>query len=159
MGLRCRIIDPFKAAASGLCLRHCQQGEIILTLLFRLLQRIPAVGRLQNERDELLAEQNSARLKLRAASAEMGVLEEQCRVLKRERDQVTETMARQTADQASQIKAMLAEHAILAKQCDDSAVERRVLITQRDAIEIERDQIARDLDGLRSKVGAAEVAR
>ena len=130
-----------------------------MTLLFRLLKRIPAVRQLQDERDDLLAEQNSARLKLRAASAEMGVLEEQCRVLQRERDQLTETLARQTAEHASQVKAMLSEHAVSAKRCDDLGEERRALITQRDAVEAERDQIAEAFKGFRSTAGSAEAAR
>lgn len=130
-----------------------------MTLMFRLLQRIPAVRRLQNERDDLLAEQNSARLKLRAASAEMGVLEEQCRVLQRERDQLAETVARQVAEHASHVEATLAEHAVLTKQRDDLGEEHRVLIAQRDAIEAERDQCARTLDGLRSTAGSVEAAR
>ena len=130
-----------------------------MTLLFRLLTRIPTVRQLQDERDDLLAEQNSARLKLRAASAEMGVLEEQCRVLQRERDQLTETLARQTAEHASQAKATLAEHAILTKRCNDLGEERLDLIAQRDAVEAERDAIAGTLKGLRSTAGSAEAAR
>jgi len=130
-----------------------------LTLLFRFLQRIPAVRHLQDERDELRAEQNSARLKLRAASAEMGVLEEQCRVLQRERDQLTETVARQRTEHASQMKEALAENAAVVKERDDLDEKRRALITQKEIVEAERDQIACVLDGLRSTAGSIEAAR
>ncbi len=100
-----------------------------MTPLFRLLQRLPAVRRLQDERDNLRADQNSMQLKLRAASAEMGVLEEQCRVLRRERDQLAEAAARQTADHGTQIDAALLANAILLKE--------------RDALIEERDRLAR----------------
>lgn len=72
-----------------------------MTPLFRLLQRIPAVRRLEDERDGLRAEQSSIQLKLRAASAEMGELEEQCRVLRRERDALIEERRTLTADKAA----------------------------------------------------------
>lgn len=130
-----------------------------MTLLFRLLQRIPAVRRLEDERDELRAEQNSARLKLRAASAEMGVLEEQCRVLQRERDQLAETMARRTREQASQVEAARAETAMAIKERDDLSKQHRVLAAQRDAIVVERNQIAHALDDLRATAGSAQASR
>ncbi len=130
-----------------------------MTLLFRLLQRIPAIRRLQDERDELYADQNSARLKLRAASAEMGVLEEQCRVLQRERDQLTEAAARQTTEYASRIQAALAETASAIRERDHLGEEHRALIAQKAAVEAERDQIARTLDDFRSTTGAVETAR
>lgn len=130
-----------------------------MTLLFRLLQRIPAVRRLQDERDELQAEHNSARLKLRAASAEMGVLEEQCRVLQRERDQLTEAAARQATEHASRIQAALAETAAVIHERDHLGEEHRALLAQKAAVEAERDQIARTLDDFRSTAGAVEAAR
>ena len=107
-----------------------------MTPLFRLLKRIPAVRRLQDERDSLHADQNSMQLKLRAASAEMGVLEEQCRVLRRERDQLAEATARQAGEHRAQIDAALLANAALLK---------------------ERDQIARTLDELR-RAGPVEAA-
>lgn len=130
-----------------------------MTLLFRLLLRIPTVRHLQNERDELQAEQNSARLKLRAASAEMGVLEEQCRVLQRERDQLTAATARQATEHASRIQAALAETAAVSRERDRLGEEHRVLLAQKAVVEAERDQVARDLDELRSTAGAIEAAR
>lgn len=130
-----------------------------MTLLFGFLLRIPAVRRLQDERDELQAEQSSARLKLRAASAEMGVLEEQCRVLQRERDQLTETLARQAREHASEVEAALAETTIAFKERDDLGEEHRVLTAQRDALEAERDELARVLAGLRATARSSEAAR
>jgi chromosome segregation ATPase len=120
-----------------------------LTLLFRLLQRIPAVRRLQDERDSLRADQGSMQLKLRAASAEMGVLEEQCRVLRREQDQLAEAKARQAAEHEAQIDKALLANAALLKERDALAEERRALMAHKAAAQDERDQIARTLDELR----------
>ena len=90
-----------------------------MTPLFRLLQRtFPAVRRLQDERDGLRGDQNSMQLKLRAASAEMDDLEEQCRVLRQERDQLAEAVARQAADHAAQIEAARLANAALLKERD-----------------------------------------
>ena len=99
-----------------------------LTLLFRLLQRIvPAVRRLQDERDDLRGDQNSMQLKLRASSAEMDDLEEQCRVLRRERDQLVEAAARRAAEHAAQIESAHLANAALLKERDALAEERRTL--------------------------------
>lgn len=95
-----------------------------MTPLFRLLQRLPAVRRLRDERDGLRADQNAMQLKLRAASAEMGVLEEQCRVLRRERDQLTETAARRAVEHGAQIDAALLANAALLKERDALIDER-----------------------------------
>lgn len=89
-----------------------------MTPLFRLLQRIPSVRRLQDECDGLRADRNSMRLKLQAASAEMGVLEEQCRVLRQERDQLAEAAARRAAGHASQTGAALLANAALIEERD-----------------------------------------
>jgi len=129
---------------------------ISLSLLFRLLQRMPAVQRLQEERDGLRAERNSMQLKLRAASAEMGVLEEQCRVLQRERDRLTEEVTRRTTEhesQAARLKAALAAGEVLTKERDSLAEERRVLIARGDAASAERDRVAGALDKLRQEAG------
>jgi len=77
-----------------------------LSLLFRILRWVPEVQRLQSERDTLRSEQSSVKLKLRAASAEMGVLEEQLRVLQGERDRLVQEVARQKAEHGS-LKARL----------------------------------------------------
>ena len=90
--------------------------------LFRLLQRIPAIRRLQDERDGLRGNQNSMQLKLRAASAEMDDLEEQCRVLRQERDQLVEAAAQRAA-----------EHAALVKERDTLLEERRALMAHKAA--------------------------
>ena len=97
-----------------------------MTPLFRLLQRIPAVRRLQDERDGLRGDQNSMQLKLRAASAEMDDLDEQCRMLRRERDQ----LAKAAADHASQIEAAHAANAALLKERDALIEERRALMAK-----------------------------
>ena len=105
-----------------------------LTPLFRLLQRIfPAVRRLQDERDGLRGDQNSMQLKLRAASAEMDDLEEQCRELRRERDQLVEAAARRAADHAAQIEAARLANATLLKERDALAEERRALMARKAA--------------------------
>ena len=105
-----------------------------MTPLFRLLQRIfPAVRRLQDERDGLRGDQNSMQLKLRAASAEMDDLEEQCRVLRRERDQLVEAAARRAADHAAQIESARLANAALLKERDALAEERRALMAQKAA--------------------------
>jgi len=77
-----------------------------LSLLLRILRWVPEVQRLQSERDTLRSEQSSVKLKLRAASAEMGVLEEQLRVLQGERDRLAQEVARQKAEHGS-LKARL----------------------------------------------------
>ena len=97
--------------------------------LFRLLQRIPAIRRLQDERDGLRGDQNSMQLKLRAASMEMDDLEEQCRVLRQERDQLAEAMARH----AAQIEAALLANAALVKERDALVEERRALMAHKAA--------------------------
>ena len=97
-----------------------------MTPLFRLLQRIPAVRRLQDERDDLRGGQNSMQLKLRAASAEMDDLEEHCRVRRRERDQ----LAKAAADHASQIEAARLANAALLKERDALVEERRALMAK-----------------------------
>ena len=97
-----------------------------MTPLFRLLQRIPAIRRLQDERDGLRGDQNSMQLKLRAASAEMDDLEEQCRELRRERDQLAKT----AAEHAAGIEAALLANAALLKERDALIEERRALMAK-----------------------------
>lgn len=97
--------------------------------LFRLLQRIPAIRRLQDERDGLRGNQNSMQLKLRAASAEMDDLEEQCRVLRRERDQ----LAAATAEHVAQMEVALLANAALVNERDALLEERRALMAHKAA--------------------------
>lgn len=99
--------------------------------LFRLLQRIPAIRRLQDERDGLRGNQNSMQLKLRAASAEMDDLEEQCRVLRQERDQLAQATARRAAEHAAQIEVALLANAALVKERDALLEERRALMAHK----------------------------
>lgn len=126
-----------------------------MTPLFRLLQRIPAVRRLQDERDDLRADQSSMQLKLRAASAEMGVLDEQCRVLRRERDRLAEAAARQAAEHGSQIEAAQRAQAALRREHDALIEEHRASTADKMAAQAERDQMARELEGLRHAGSAA----
>ncbi len=104
-----------------------------MTPLLRLLRRIPAIRRLQDERDGLRGDQNSMQLKLRAASAEMDDLEEQCRVLRQERDQLAGAAARRAAEHAAQIEAALVENAALLKERDALLEERRTLMAHKEA--------------------------
>ncbi len=127
-----------------------------MSLLSRLLHSIPAVQRLEEERDTLRSEQNSIKLKLRAASAEMGVLEEQLRVLKTERDRLTEAAARHRAEhdsQAVRLKEALAVGETLTKERDKLAQERRTLIAQADAARKDGDRTSKALDSRRQKTG------
>ncbi len=99
-----------------------------MTPLFRLLQRIlPAVRRLEDERDGLRGDQNSMQLKLRAASAEMDDLEEQCRTLRRERDRLAEA----AADHAAQMEAARQANAALLKERDALLEERGALMARK----------------------------
>ncbi len=91
------------------------------------------------------------RLKVRAASAEMGVLEEQGRVLRGERDRLSETVARQGAEQERQASALEAA----VKERDRLAEECRVLLTERDAAVAERDRIVRGDQAPRGSQDAA----
>ena len=100
-----------------------------MTPLFRLLQRIPAIRRLQDERDGLRGDQNAMQLKLRAAAAEMDDLEEQCRVLRQERDQ----LAGAAAEHAARIEAALLANAALAKERDALLEERRTPAAHKEA--------------------------
>ena len=113
-----------------------------MSLLFSVLDRIPAVRRLSAERDALRSERDSMRLKVRAASAEMGTLEEQGRVSQGERNRLAE----QVAQQARQLEAALATTEALTKERDELAEERDALAAQRDAA-AERERAARSGDG------------
>ncbi len=127
-----------------------------MSLLSRLLQLVPAVQRLEQERDALRSEQNSIKLKLRAASAEMGVLEEQLRVLQTERDRLKKDAARHKAEydsQAARLKEALAAGVALTKERDKLAQERRASMAQAEAARADGDRTARALDNRRQKAG------
>ncbi len=127
-----------------------------MDLLFRLLRLVPAVQRLEDERDALRSEQNSIRLKLRAAAAEMGVLDEQCRVLRTERDKLTQDVVQHKADhesQAARLKAASVAGEALRRERDDLAQERRTLVAQVEAARSERDRMAKALESRRQKAG------
>ncbi len=113
-----------------------------MSLLFRLLQWVPDIQRLEAERDTLRSEQNSIKLKLRAASAEMGVLEEQLRVLQAERD-----------SQAARLKAANTASEALTKERDGLLQERRALIAQNEAARVERERTAALPEVRRQKAG------
>jgi len=119
-----------------------------VSILFHVLHWMPPVRRLQAERDALRGEHNSMQLKLRAASAEMGVLEEQCRVLQAERDRLRKR-ATQTADyerQAARLRVALAAGQDVARERDSLAAGHASLVEQRDAAVAERDRLARAME-------------
>lgn len=113
-----------------------------MSLLSRALMRIPRVRRLEEERDALRAERDSMRLKVRATSAKMGVLEEQVRVSAGERDR-----------HAEQVKAQAAEHGRLSEQlraalaaCGEAMAERDKLKADHDALIVQREGTASERD-------------
>lgn len=127
-----------------------------MSLLFRLLRLVPAVQRLEAERDTLRSEQNSIKLKLRAASAEMGVLEEQLRVLQGDRDRLVKAAAGHKMEhdsQAVRLKAAVAASEALTRERDTLAQERRALIAQNEAARTERERMAKASDSRRQKTG------
>ena len=91
-----------------------------MTLFHRFLHRLPVVQQLEAERNALRAEQSSMQLKVRAASAKMAVLEEQCRVAQSDRDRLVEQLARRTA-----------EHRAEAARLEAALVEATALVTDR----------------------------
>jgi chromosome segregation ATPase len=120
---------------------------------------MPAVRQLEDERNVLRSEQNSIKLKLRAASAEMGVLEEQCRVLQGERDRLVKEVAQQKTEheeQAARLKAALAAREALTGERDTLLQEHRALLAQNEAGRTERQQTqqtANILNNRRKKTG------
>jgi len=127
-----------------------------LSLLLRLLQLMPMVRQLEKERDTLRSEQNSIKLKLRAASAEMGVLEEQCRVLENERGRLADEVARRKSDydqQAARLTMALASGESLAKERDALVQERRTVAAQSEAARAERERTANMSNNRRQKTG------
>ena len=102
----------------------------MLSLLSRVMKRMPPVRRLEAERDALRGERDSMRLKVRAISARMGILEEQGRVLASERDRCAEQLRVQAAEQG-RLSAQL-----------------RAALEARDAVAAERDRLKADRDVL-----------
>jgi len=123
-----------------------------LTLLSRVLRRLPAVRRLEKECDRLRSEQNSALLKARALSAKMGVLDAQVRMFRGERDSEAEKVKHLTTEhQRTATQFRLASEACdaLTKERDALTADRGALTAQRDEAIHERDQLARELDRYR----------
>jgi len=117
---------------------------------------MPEVRRLEEDRDALRSEQNSIKLKLRAASAEMGVLEEQCRVLQGERDRLAKDVAHQKAgndEQAGRLKAALAAGEALTKERDSLLQERSALIAQHESTCAEGERSVNIANGRRQRTG------
>ncbi len=131
-----------------------------MILLSRVLMRIPAVRRLEEERDALRGERDSMRLKVRAISAKMGVLEEQGRVLASERDRCAEQVKARTVDHerlSAELRAALEACDAVAAERDRLKADRDALVVQREVVAGERDQLARDLDRLRQGAAAKEA--
>ena len=131
-----------------------------MSLLFRTLMRMPAVRRLGEERDALRAERDSMRLKVRAASAEMGMLEEQGRVLAGARDRCAEQVTALTAERervSEQLRAAREVCDAAMAERDRLKADRDALVVQRDDAMRERDQLARDLDRLRRGAAASSM--
>jgi chromosome segregation ATPase len=102
------------------------------------------------------------KLKLQAASAEMGDLEERCRTLKAERDRLDAQAAVGTTERntlASLLEKTQAERDAATTARGDLAEEQRTLITQRDAATAERDRMADTLEGLRRELRAVRSWR
>ncbi len=121
-----------------------------MSLLFRILRWMPEVQRLQVERDTLGSEQSSIKLKLRAASAEMGVLEEQLRVLQGERDRLAQEVARQKAERDS-LKARL-EAASVAGEAGEALTGKPGSLAPDEAARSGRERAAA-LDSRRRRSG------
>jgi len=111
---------------------------------------MPEVQRLQVERDTLRSEQNSTKLKLRADSAEMGVLEEQLRVLQGERDRLAQEVARLKAEHGS-LKARL--EASAAGKAGEASTGKPGSPAQDEAARSGRERTAEALDRRRRGSG------
>ncbi len=121
----------------------------VLTLLFRILRRFPAVQRLEKECDRLRSEQNSALLKARAISAKMGVLDAQVRTMQGERVREAENVRNLTAEHqriAAQFRLASEACGAMTQERDTLVADHDALTAQRDLAIHERDQLARELD-------------
>ena len=123
-----------------------------MTLLFRILHRLPAVQRLEKECDRLRSEQNSALLKARAISAKMGVLEAQVRTMQDERVREAEKVRNLIAEHqriAAQLRLASEACGAITQERDTLVADRGALTAQRDEAIHQRDQLARELDRYR----------
>lgn len=130
-----------------------------MSLMSRVLKWMPLVRRLEAERDALRGERDSMRLKVRAISARMGVLEEQSRVLAGERDHCAEQVRVQTAEHghlSAQLRAALEACNAAVAERDKLKADCDALAAQDDAT-AERDQPARDPDRLRQGAAASSM--
>ncbi len=131
-----------------------------MSLLSRVLKRMPPVRRLEAERDALRGERDSMQLKVRAISARMGILEEQGRVLAVERDRCAEQVKVQTAEQgrlSAQLRAALAACDAVAAERDTLKADRDALLAQQEDAGGERDQPTHDPDRLRQDAAAGPM--
>ena len=125
-----------------------------MTLLSRVLHRLPLVQRLEKECDRLRSEQNSALLRARALSAKMGVLDAQVRTMQDERAREAENLKNLTVEhQRTATKFRLTSKACdaLTKERDALVADRGAILAQRDEAIHERDQLARELDRCRQE--------
>ncbi len=123
-----------------------------MTLLSRILHRLPAIQRLEKECGRLRAEQKSALLKARAVSTKMGVLDAQVRTMQDERDRAAEMVKNLTAEHqrtATQLRLASEACGAITQERDTLAADRGALTAQRDEAIHERDQLARELDRYR----------
>ena len=123
-----------------------------MTLLFRILRRLPAVQRLEKECDRLRSEQNSALLKARTISAKMGVLDAQVRTMQDERVREAEKVRNLTAENqriAAQLQLASEACGAITQERDALVADRGALTAQCDEAIHERDQLARELDRCR----------
>jgi hypothetical protein len=114
-----------------------------LTLLFHILRLFPEVRVLEAERDQMRGERDSMTLKVRAASAKMGIFEEQARVSRGERDRLKQEAVRQAAEcerLEARLKAALAAGGVVTKERNKLAEERASLIAQRDGALSSKDR-------------------
>ena len=128
-----------------------------MSLLSRLLMRMPPVRRLEAERDALRGERDSMRLKVRAISARMGILEEQGRVLTGERDRLAEQARVHMVEQgrlSAQLKAAQEACDAVAAERDQLKADRDASIAQQEDAAGWRDQPACDPDRLRQDAAA-----
>lgn len=101
-----------------------------MSLLSRAVMRIPAVRRLEQERDAFRGERDSMRLKVQAISAKMGILEEEGRVLVRE-----------VGRQAEQAKSQAAEHDRLSAKLAETLVAHDAVTAEHEKLKADHDAI------------------
>ena len=125
-----------------------------MTLLSRILRRLPAVQRLEKECNRLRSEQNSALLRARALSAKMGVLDAQVRTMQDERVRKAEKVRNLTAEHqriTAQLRLASEACGAMTQERDTLVADHDALTAQRDEAIHERDQLARELDRCRQE--------